>query len=137
VPEAETRSGGLLACGVGTGPATEEKHDPWLDPRRNTPMATYVMLTRLSPDAITEPDSIKALGRRVIDKLNIEIPEANWLSSYATLGPYDYLDLFEAPDNETAAKVSVIVRSFAHATTKIWPATNWERFLEVVGSASE
>ena len=71
-------------------------------------MATYVMLTRLSPDAITEPDSIKELGRRVIDKLNAECPEANWLSSYATLGPYDYLDLFEAPDNETAAKVAEI-----------------------------
>ena len=50
-------------------------------------MATYVMLTRLSPDAITEPDSIKELGRRVIDKLNSECPEANWLSSFATLGP--------------------------------------------------
>lgn len=100
-------------------------------------MATYVMLTRLSPDAITEPDSIKELGRRVIDKLNAECPEANWLSSYATLGPYDYLDLFEAPDNETAAKVAVIVRSFGHATTEIWPATPWERFLEVVSAASD
>ena len=100
-------------------------------------MATYVMLTRLSPDAITDPNAIKELGRRVIDKLNTECPEANWLSSYAILGPYDYLDLFEAPDNETATKVSVIVRSFGHAMTEIWPATPWERFLEVVSVASD
>ena len=40
-------------------------------------MATYVMLTRLSPDAISEPDSIDELGQKVIDKLNAECPEAN------------------------------------------------------------
>ena len=99
-------------------------------------MATYVMLTRLSPDAVTKPDSIKELGRRVIEKLDAECPEAKWLSSYATLGPYDYLDLFEAPDNETATRVSVVVRSFGHATTEIWPATPWDRFLDVVSAAS-
>ena len=98
-------------------------------------MATYVMLTRLSPDAISEPDSIDELGQKVIDKLNDVCPEANWIASYAVLGPYDYLDLFEAPDNETATKVAVIVRTFGHATTEIWPVTPWERFLQVVRAA--
>ena len=99
-------------------------------------MATYVMLTRLSPDAIGDPNTIAELGQRVTDKLNAEVPEAKWISSYAVLGPYDYLDLFEAPDNEIAAKAAVIVRSFGHATTEIWPATPWDRFVEVVRSAS-
>ncbi|MGH2614156.1 MAG: GYD domain-containing protein [Thermomicrobiales bacterium] len=99
-------------------------------------MATYVMLTRLSPDAITDPNTIKELGQRVTDKLHAECPEAKWISSYAVLGPYDYVDLFEAPDNDVAAKVAVIVRSFGHATTEIWPATPWDRFVEVVGSTS-
>ncbi len=100
-------------------------------------MATYVMLTRLSPDAITDPNTIQELGERVTAKLNEEGPEAKWISSYAVLGPYDYVDLFEAPDNDVASRVSVIVRSFGHATTEIWPATPWERFLEVIHSTSD
>lgn len=95
-------------------------------------MVTYVMLTRLSPDAISDPGSIDRLGQQVIDKLNAECPEATWIASYAVLGPYDYLDLFEAPDNETAAKVAVIVRSFGHATTETWPATPWEQFRDML-----
>jgi uncharacterized protein with GYD domain len=95
-------------------------------------MSTYVMLTRLSPDAITAPGAIEELGRTVTEKLKSECPEARWIASYAILGPCDYLDLFEAPDNEAASKVAVVVRSFGHATTEIWPATPWERFLQVV-----
>ncbi len=85
---------------------------------------------------MNDPSSIKELGQRAIEKLDAECPEVKWLSSYATLGPYDDLDLFEAPDNDTAAKVAIIVRSFGHATTEIWPATPWKRFLDVVGDAS-
>ena len=99
-------------------------------------MATYVILTRLSPDAIPDPSTIDHLGQRVIDKLNAEVPEAKWISSYAVLGPYDYLDLFEAPDNETAARVAVIIRSFGDASTETWPVTPWERFRELLRATS-
>jgi uncharacterized protein with GYD domain len=44
------------------------------------------------------------------------------------LGPYDYLDIFEAPDEIAAGKVSAIVRSFGHASTETWSALPWERF---------
>jgi uncharacterized protein with GYD domain len=99
-------------------------------------MATYAMLTRLSPDAIPDPSAIDELGQKVVDKLKAECPEASWIASYAVLGPCDYLDLFEAPDNEVAAKVAVIVRSFGHATTETWPVTRWERFRDVIRSVS-
>jgi len=51
------------------------------------------------------------------------------------LGAYDYVDLFEAPDNEAATTVAVIVRSFGHASTETWPATPWERFKELLRPA--
>jgi len=38
---------------------------------------------------------------------------------------------FEAPDSETATKVSLLVRCFGHATTETWIATPWERFLPI------
>lgn len=95
-------------------------------------MATSVMLTRLASDAISDPSTIGSVGQQVIDKLDAECPEARWIASYAVLGPYDYLDLFEAPDNETASKVAVIVRCFGHAMTETRPVTPWERFRDML-----
>ena len=46
----------------------------------------------------------------------------------AVLGPADYLDIFTAPGVETATKVATIIRTFGHATTEVWAATEWEKF---------
>lgn len=91
-------------------------------------MPTFAMLTKLSPEALTEPDTVTDLNRQVEDRVKKECPEIKWLSNYALLGPYDYLDIFEAPDNEAATKVAMIVRSFGHASTETWVATPWDRF---------
>jgi uncharacterized protein with GYD domain len=94
-------------------------------------MPTYAMLTRLSPEALARPASVVELNRQVAERLQRECPGITWLANYAVLGPYDYLDIFEAPDVDTATKVSLLVRSFGHATTETWMVTPWERFTEV------
>jgi uncharacterized protein with GYD domain len=99
-------------------------------------MPTYVMLTRVSGDALKDPASLEELGHRVTEKLNTDCPEVKWLASYAVLGGYDYVDVFEAPDNEVATKVAVVVRSFGHASTETWPATPWERFKQLLRPAT-
>ncbi|MBI2528355.1 MAG: GYD domain-containing protein [Candidatus Rokubacteria bacterium] len=91
-------------------------------------MATYVMLTRLNPEAVKVPQDLKRLERAVADHVRRDCPQVRWISSYALLGPYDYLDLFEAPDEETAARVLVIARSYGHAQTETWTAVPWDRF---------
>ncbi len=94
-------------------------------------MVTYVMLTRLSPQALARPESVAELNREVEDKIKEECSGVRWIANYAVLGPCDYLDIFEAPDSDTATKVALLVRSFGHATTETWVATQWERFVDL------
>lgn len=94
-------------------------------------MSTFVMLTKLSPEALNRPGAVDQLNRDVEEKIRRECPNIRWVANYSILGPYDYLDIFEAPDPEAATKVALIVRSFGHAATETWLATNWDRFLEL------
>lgn len=68
-------------------------------------MPLYIMLSTLSET-----------GRKVIRKLPGSIRKVNdevgrmgvkVVAQYAVLGPYDFVTVLEAPDNETVAKVSV------------------------------
>lgn len=95
-------------------------------------MTTFIMLTRLNTDAVRSPRSLEQLERDVMKRIREECPAVEWLSSYTVLGPCDYLDVFIADDIETAAKVSALIRTFGHAQTEIWTATEWDRFKEIV-----
>lgn len=91
-------------------------------------MAIYIMQTRLSPEALTRPASVSELNRQVEERIKRECPEVKWVANYAVLGSCDYVDIFDAPDPDTATKVALLVRSFGHATTETWLATPWDRF---------
>jgi uncharacterized protein with GYD domain len=94
-------------------------------------MAVYVMLTRLSPEALRHPDSVTKLNKHVSEQIADQCPGVRWLANYAVLGGCDYLDIFEAPDTDAATKVSLLVRSLGQATTETWLATPWDRFAEL------
>lgn len=95
-------------------------------------MQTFIMITRLSPTALTSPHSLEDLERQVMTHIRSECPQVEWVHNFAVLGPCDYLDVFTAPDVDTAMKVSTIIRTFGHAKTEVWPAREWEKFKEMV-----
>jgi uncharacterized protein with GYD domain len=68
-------------------------------------MAMYVMLSRLTDEG---RKTIKNNPQRIkeVDK-EIERMGARVLVQYAVVGPYDFINILEAPDNETIAKVSI------------------------------
>ena len=97
-------------------------------------MPLYALLTRLSEASLRTEDpaevgaALAALGERVAEALRRHVPEARWLHSYAVLEPCDYLDVFEAPNEEVAARAAQVIRSLGHATTEVWTLVPWERF---------
>lgn len=95
-------------------------------------MTTFVMLTKLSPDALKSPKTLEELERLAVEKINTECPGVDWVHNYALLGRYDYLDIFNAPDIDTAMKVATIIRTFGHAQTEILAATEWRQYKEMI-----
>ena len=96
-------------------------------------MATFIMQTRLSPQAARSPHSLMRLSHEVMQRIRADCPSVEWKASYAILGPADYIDIFEAPDIATATKVATLIRTFGHATTEIWAATEWKEFAALMG----
>jgi uncharacterized protein with GYD domain len=92
----------------------------------------FVMATRLAAGALTSPKALERAEREVVSRAQADRLEVEWVANYALLGPYDYLDIFEAPSNDVAMKLAALIRTFGHAQTEIWPATEWEKFKELV-----
>lgn len=96
-------------------------------------MPTYVLLTKLSPEALKDYGTPEELNTKITEKIKTHCPQVKWVCNYALLGRYDYLDIFEAPSEEMAAKVATLIRSIGHATTETWSAIPWEKFVSTVG----
>jgi uncharacterized protein with GYD domain len=74
-------------------------------PREEGNMPTYVLLSTLTPSGgstlHTHPHRLKEVNREITE-LGCKV-----VAQYALLGPYDFLSIVEAPDNETIAHLSV------------------------------
>ena len=94
-------------------------------------MPTFVLMTRLAPDAVRDADVRRAMGRAWLKKVKTVCPDVKWIAHYALLGRYDFMDIYEAPDNETAAKVSMISLSNGAFQAESLIAIPYKRFVEL------
>lgn len=92
-------------------------------------MATYVILSRFSPEAFPDPKDFKKLADAVSGKIKSECPGVRWKESFATLGRFDVVDVVEADDPKQIEKAAMIIRAFGHSTTETLVATPWKDFL--------
>lgn len=99
-------------------------------------MKTFVMLTKLSPETSKLMKERAKLGRQWLDHVKKKCPEVKFIAHYALLGHYDFLDIYEAPDEETAAKVSMISLSNGAFQAESLAAIPYKRFLELAEEIS-
>jgi uncharacterized protein with GYD domain len=89
-------------------------------------MATYVLLSSLTPEG---RKTVKERPER-INEVNKEIERfgAKVVSQLVVLGPYDFVSILEAPDNETVARVSAEFGSRGTVQIISMPAMSVEKF---------
>ena len=66
-------------------------------------MATYVILSRFSPEAFAEPKDFRKLADAVSSRIKKECKGVTWKQSFATLGRFDVVDIVEADDPKVIA----------------------------------
>lgn len=94
-------------------------------------MGTYVLLTKLSSESLGDLHKRENIGRKWFEAVKAKCPEVKWIDHFALLGPFDFMDIYEAPGEEVAAKVSMITMAKGAVKAETWPAIPYKRFLEV------
>lgn len=93
-------------------------------------MPLYILLSTLTAEGrktVKErPERIREVNRE-IEAFGVKV-----LSQYAALGPYDFVNVIEAPDNTTIARVSVELGSRGTVKIMSLPAIPIEEFITTI-----
>src|SRR5712691_12432346 len=99
-------------------------------PRRDA-MATYVLLTKVTAAGVK---TLQANPRRIKEvNKEIEALGATVVAQYATLGRYDFVNIVEAKDVETIARVSVGLGARGTVQIETLSAIPIETFIRTIG----
>ncbi len=93
-------------------------------------MALYIMMTNLTDEGRktvkTNPQRIKEVNKEV-EAMGVKI-----LAQYVTLGQYDFVNILEAPNNETIAKVAMELGSRGTLQTNTLAALTLDNFINTL-----
>ena len=93
-------------------------------------MPTYIMLTSLTPEGVqtvkNNPQRIREVSKE-IEQLGATV-KAQW----ATLGQFDFVNVVEAPDEKTIAKVSMELGSRGTAKYETLTAIPIDEFISAI-----
>ena len=94
-------------------------------------MPTFVLMTKLAPEALQDARGRRAMGKEWIERVHTVCPDVTFRAHYALLGPYDFMDIYEAPDQETASRVAMISLLNGAFSAETWNAVLYKRFVEL------
>lgn len=90
-------------------------------------MALYVMLTNLTDEGRKtikqHPERIREVNREV-EAMGVKI-----LAQYVVLGPYDFVNILEAPGNEAVSRVAIELGSRGTLQTMTMAAMGLDDFI--------
>ncbi|MBM4443931.1 MAG: GYD domain-containing protein [Chloroflexi bacterium] len=93
-------------------------------------MPVYVMLTNLTDEGrrtIKEnPERIKEVNKEV-EAMGVKV-----LYQYAVMGPFDFVNIIEAPSNQAVAKVAVELGARGTLQTLTMPAISLDDFISTL-----
>jgi uncharacterized protein with GYD domain len=93
-------------------------------------MPTYILLTTLTAQGVqtlkSNPDRLREVNR------DVEELGAKVLHQWATLGPFDFVNVVEAPNDAAIAKVSVALGARGSAKLQTLSALSIDDFLSAL-----
>jgi uncharacterized protein with GYD domain len=94
-------------------------------------MATYILLSSLTPQGVqtlkANPDRLREVNK------DVEELGARVVHQWATLGEYDFVNVVEAADSATIARVSVALGARGSTKIRTLTALTIDEFLGAVG----
>jgi uncharacterized protein with GYD domain len=94
-------------------------------------MPTYILLSKLTAEGrktVRErPNRIQEVDREMLEALQVKV-----ISQHAVVGPYDFVNIVEAPDNETILKASVELGSRGTVEIMSMPAIPIDEFIRAI-----
>ncbi len=95
-------------------------------------MPTYIMLSKLSDQGLqtlrANPERLREVNR------DVEELGARVLHQWFILGPYDFVNIVEAPDAKTVAQVSVAISARGSTALESYEAIDVGELVELLGA---
>jgi uncharacterized protein with GYD domain len=94
-------------------------------------MPTFILLSKLSTQGV---QTLKSNPER-LREVNKDVEElgAKVMHQWATLGEFDFVNIVEAPDTQTIAKVSIALGARGSTKIETLPALEIDEFLTALG----
>ncbi|HEY3373615.1 MAG TPA: GYD domain-containing protein [Candidatus Aquicultor sp.] len=93
----------------------------------------FVMLSKLTDEGMEtlkkNPNRLKEVNQEVAEKFGVKI-----VDQYALMGTYDFVNILDAPDNDTMVKMATELGSRGTIRTLTMPAIEIDRFIQDIGS---
>ena len=92
------------------------------------------MLIKMSPALAKDFKSMEEIGKQVGTKYKAACPDVKVSHHLALLGPFDFMDVLEAPNEETAYRMAAVIRASGMASEVVtWPAITftYEKMVEL------
>ena len=76
--------------------------------------------------------SMQEIGRKVGNKYREACPDVKVTAHIALMGPYDFMDIVEANNEESAFRMAAVILSSGFASSvETWTALPYQRLLEI------